>query len=96
MRKLPNSNLFITGAGHDINGNRIVKLRFLDSSGFSIHTGGSLRNTEYVIRGKKTARDMHEISDEDMYSISKEICSYIEKFGSKKQKEKLKIDNPWQ
>ena len=96
MRKLPNSNLYITGAGHDINGNRIVKLRFLELSGFSIQTGRSLRITEYAIRGKKTARDLHEISDEDMYSISKEICSYIEQFGSKKQKETLKIDNPWQ
>lgn len=96
MRGLPNSNLFLTGVGHDINGNRIVKLRFLDSKGFSIQTSGSLQNTEYAIRGKKTEKDLHEIPEKEMYSISKEICTYIQEFGTAKQKQKLKIENQWQ
>jgi hypothetical protein len=97
MKLLKNSNLFLFGRGRDVNGNTIVKLKFNfpNERGFSIQLGGgALQNTDYLLRGlnDKTLPEYLELMKEsDLNTLSKEIISYIEKYGSKKQKSKLVV-----
>ena len=91
-KELPNCNLSLIGAGLDVNGNRIVKLKFPNVNGFSIQTNDvQLQKTQRIIRNLKTAKDMVKLSDADLLNIEKEVTEYIKEFGSKKQKGKLKI-----
>jgi hypothetical protein len=86
--QFPNCNLFLVGGGYDINGNSIVKIAFPNDRSFSIQTNGVLKNTNKLIR-KDTK--IEELSDNDIAKIGKEVCEYIKEFGTKNQKEKLKI-----
>jgi len=88
---LPNCNLYLKGVGHDMNGNRIIRLMFPDEKGFSIQTGtGGTQKTDSILRGYKTS-DLNGLSETDLKTIKTELCDYIKEFGSKAQKEKLKI-----
>jgi len=88
--ELPNSNLHLISSGHDVNGNKIIKLCFSDEKGFSIQTGGNLSKTGSILRGLKTFTDMKTVSKSELNVISKEVCSYIKNFGTATQKRKLR------
>ncbi len=87
--ELPNSNLLIYGFDHDTNGNYIVKVGYPNSRGFSIQTGGVLKNSEKS--GKEVRGVANKLSSDQLKAISKEVTTYIEKHGSDEQKKKLKI-----
>jgi hypothetical protein len=90
MIKLENSNLYLVGSGHDVNGNKIVKVCFPNATKFSIQTNGNLKKTGSILRGLKTQKDMATISKSDLAIISKEICAYIKEYGTSNQKSKLR------
>ena len=87
---LPNSNLYLTGFGLDINGNRIVKLKFPIGRGFSIQTDGILPKTNYI-SDRLPKNGIEGLTTEQLTDIEKECVSYITSFGSKLQREKLLI-----
>lgn len=88
---LPKCNLLLTGSGYDTNGNKTVKLKFYNSRGFSIQTTGNLRKTGSILRGLRTRTDMQSLTKHELSEISKEVCSYLKKYGSASQKKKLRI-----
>ena len=83
-----NSNLYMNGAGMDTNGNHVVSIKFPNSSAFTIQTGGTLTASHRELRDVKDYEA--EIDDSRKKSIEKEIVDYVEKYGSKAQKSKLK------
>lgn len=83
-----NSNLYMNGAGMDTNGNHVVSVKFPNSSAFTIQTLGNLNTAHKELRGVKDYGA--EIDDSIKKSIEKEIVAYVEKYGSKAQKSKLK------
>ena len=85
MIAFPNSNLYLTGAGLDTNGNWTVKVGFPNDRAFSIQTNGVLRETNRLTHNK-----LSEITPEQLEVIEKEVVGYVSEFGSKKQKSKLK------
>ena len=87
---LPNSNLYLTGFGLDINGNRIVKLKFPIGKGFSIQTNGILRGTDHI-SDRLPKNGIEGLTIEQLTNIELECISYITYFGSKLQKSKLLI-----
>lgn len=87
---LPNSNLYLTGFGLDINGNRIVKLKFAIGKGFSIQTNGILRGTHYI-SDRLPKNGIEGLTVGELINIELECVSYITYFGSKLQKSKLLI-----
>ena len=89
---LPGCNLYMTGTGHDANGNKIIKIKFPNERGFSIQTGGgALKKTSSILRGRKSMTDLLEISNSELKDISKEVSSYIKKYGSDNQKKRIRI-----
>lgn len=88
---LPKTNLYLEGSGYDINGNRVIKLSFPNSRGFSIQMGSGLPKSYSILRGLKTHKDMLTVDKKDLIVISKEVSGYIKKYGSDTQKKKLKI-----
>lgn len=86
--ELPNSNLWLIGGGTDVNGNRVVKLSFPNSRSFSIQTGnGNLSGTEKILRGNVKP---NSLSDDDLKTIETETVDYIQKYGSRFQKNGLR------
>jgi hypothetical protein len=84
---LNNSNLSIEGKGHDPKGNYCIKVKFNSKpKSFNIQTGGNLRNTERIIKGK----DLTNLTEQDLLIIEKEVVDYIKKHGSSQQKNTLK------
>jgi hypothetical protein len=90
MIDLPKCNLYLTGSGHDSNGNKIIKLSYVNSRGFSIQTTGNLSKTGSILRGLKTKKELEGISKSDLSIIAKEVCNYIKNYGSDNQKKKLR------
>jgi hypothetical protein len=91
---LPKSNLYLEGSGLDKNGNKIVKISIPSlTNAFSIQTNGNLPRTGTILRGLKTKKDMEQVSKADLSIISKEVVSYIKKYGSELQKSKLRTYN---
>lgn len=87
---LPNSNLLLCDIGYDINGNKIIKVKYVNNRAFSIQINGNLPNTKYIVSGIVKRNDLLSLQDSDLTKISKDVCEYIKKFGSDKQKNKLK------
>lgn len=84
---LPNSNLYLYGFGRDVNGNSTIKLSFGSNRGFSIQ----INNPDFYIHTyPKRGYSLKELSEEDILGIEKEVVSYLQEFGSKDQKSKLK------
>ena len=84
---LNNTNLNITSKGNDKNGNYCIGLKFNnDALSFSIQTGGNLKNTGNLIKGK----DLSKLTEQDLLIIENEVVNYIKKYGSPKQKKSLK------
>ena len=83
-----NSNLYMVGAGMDTNGNLVVSIQFPNSRAFTIQTAGTLKTTHKELRGIKNYDS--EIDDSTKKKIEKEIVDYVENYGSKDQKSKLK------
>lgn len=83
------SNLYLNGKGRDTNGNPVVKVAFPDQPAFAIHmANGSLPKTYRIL---KSVEKISELSPEQVNEIEKEVVDYVSKFGSKAQKEKLKV-----
>jgi len=89
-RSLPTSNLYLVASGLDVNGNKVVKLRFPNERAFSIQTNSNLPQTHSILRGLKTPKDMLEVSKSDLAIIDKECVAFIKAHGSPLQKKKLK------
>jgi hypothetical protein len=87
---LNNSNLYLKGAGNDTNGNLTVKLTFPNQRGFSIQTNGNLPATHGIFMYGKNIKDL---TAPELEIIELESIAYIQKFGSKKQKDLLLINN---
>lgn len=87
---LPESNLYLVASGLDVNGNKVVKLRFPNERAFSIQTNSNLPKTHEILRGLKTPKDMLEVSESDLAIIDKECVAFIKAHGSPLQKKKLK------
>ena len=88
--ELPNCNLGLTGSGHDTNGNKVIKLNFAGSKGFSIQTNGNLKRTGTILRGLKTFKDMSTLTRSELKTITKECITYIKNYGSANQKKHLR------
>ncbi len=88
LTSFSNSNLYMAGAGMDTNGNHVVSIKFPNSSAFTIQTAGNLNTAHKELRGVKDYES--EIGDSTKKSIEKEIVDYVEEYGSKAQKSKLK------
>ncbi len=80
-----NSNLYLYGYDMDSNGNHVVKVGFPNRRGFSIQTNGVLPHTNKIMRKK-----LHELSQEEIDQVEKEVVDYVQEFGSKEQKATLK------
>ena len=89
--ELPNCNLYLKGSKYDTNGNKVVSLTFPNSRGFSIQTGGNLKKTGSILRGKKTLKDMRSLSSSELKTIGREVVAYLKKHGSSTQKKKLRL-----
>lgn len=91
-RPFPTSNLRLVGFGNDINGNRVIRLKYPNSRGFSIQTGGNmLPETDWF--SDRYWNSLQMITYVDLAKIEKEIVDYIKKYGSVTQKKKLRIKN---
>lgn len=89
--ELPNTNLYLNGAGKDINGNRVIKISFPNSKAFSIQVSGNLPKTKNLISGLNTINQLSKLSYKDLEVISKEVGKYVFNFGSASQKNKFKV-----
>jgi len=87
---LPESNLYLVASGLDVNGNKVVKLRFPNERAFSIQTNSNLPKTHAILRGLKSPKDMLEVSESDLAIIDEECSEFIKEHGSPSQKKKLK------
>ena len=85
--EMENSNLYFVGRGRDVNGNKVIKISFPNQKPFSIQTLGNLPKTHRILREYDNDKD---ITPEEIATIEREIISYVEEFGSKKQKESLR------
>ena len=88
-RDLPHTNLWLKGFGMDTNGNAVVKVSYPNDNAFSIQTNGVLPETHRLSKSV----GISDLTEEELDAISKEVSGYIKEYGSKKQKEKLKIYN---
>lgn len=84
---LPSTNLILKGVGSDVNGNRVVKLMFINGASFSIQMTGNLPESKRILSGVK---NISNISEKEIRKITEEIVDYIAEYGSKKQKQSLK------
>lgn len=89
---LKGGNLYLKGFGVDTNGNSIIKLTYPNGSGFSIQ----LHNLPDVKR--LFTRHIHDdLNQYDLDIISDSVISYIQQYGSAKQKKGLHLykTNPY-
>lgn len=90
-RSLKKTNLSLISSGMDVNGNKVIKLTYSTGRAFSIQTNQTgLQNTNRLLRGLKTEKDMFKLSLDDLNAIEKEVVAYIKMHGSEMQKRKLK------
>ena len=89
-RALPKSNLYLVASGLDVNGNKVVKLRFPNERSFSIQTNSNLTKTHSILMGLKSPKDMLEVSESDLAIIDEECAAFIREHGSPSHKKKLK------
>lgn len=85
--EMENYNLYFVGRGRDVNGNKVIKISFPNQKPFSIQTLGNLPKTHRILREYDNDKD---ITPEEIDTIEREVISYVEEFGSKKQKESLR------
>ncbi len=87
---LPNCNLWLKGFGYDRNGNKIVTVTFPNGKGFSIQTNGNLPLLHSLITSY--GFNKREVLDNgDLHTIAHTIISYIQNYGSARQKSQLKV-----
>ena len=89
--EIPQSNLHLMGHKMDTNGNHVVLLGFPDNQAFAIQTLGTLKNTFSILKGAK--KNLSGVSKDNIKKIGAEVTSYVEKYGSKNQKSRLKLYN---
>jgi len=84
--ELPNSNLSVVGAGHDVNGNAVVRFQFPNQRAFSVQVYGDMFNDAYseLIRTR-------QLSSHNLQILEREIIDYIREFGSKQQQSSLRV-----
>lgn len=83
-----NSNVIFYGFSHDKNGNSVVKVGFPNQTAFSLQINDP--SWFRFTKGKYT-KNLSELEPSDVVKIEEEIVEYIRNFGSKKQKESLKV-----
>ncbi len=83
---LPNTNLIVRGFGRDQNGNSLIQLSFYDGTKFTLQTGNLQKTHSIKQRGVKAS----ELDESELQTIRDEVVDYIQNYGSKLQKSKLK------
>ena len=73
---LPKCNLWLKKFGHDGNGNAIVTLTFPNTPGFSIQTGGTLKQTEKILAGLKP-KEFAGLDEKQLQTISRLVGTAI-------------------
>ena len=81
-----NSNLYLNSFGIDSNGNRVVKISYPNSRAFSIQTNGVLKETNNLF-----TKNINQLSQKELNLIENEVINYINSYGSKEQKNKLRV-----
>lgn len=84
----PHSNLYIKGWGLDSNGNSVIIVGFPNDKGFAIQTNGTLPETNHII---KVAHK--ELSEDELNEVGREITDYVQQYGSKQAKARLRVYN---
>jgi len=85
---LPDTNLYLKGFGRDSNWNSIIKLSYPNGKGFSIQTVQNMPKTHSI-----KAMGMDRLTSKELNIIRGESINYIQKYGSKMQKEGLRVYN---
>lgn len=81
----PWSNLFIKGWGKDRNGNSSIIIGFPNDKGWSIQTNQNLPKTHSILTSNPA-----KLTSTDLEDIGEEITDYVDQYGSKDQKSRLK------
>lgn len=84
--KLPFCNLYVSGTKMDKNGNKVIVCNTPNQKGFSIQINGNLPKTASIASNLK-----EPFTDNQLEIIAKELILYIKLYGSKSQKEHLKV-----
>ena len=82
------ANMVFYGFGRDVNGNRIIKVGFLNKRGFSIQTNNGKMP---ISNSLSLSSKVNEIDKKELLGIEKEVINYVKKFGSPAQKKALKV-----
>lgn len=89
MDQLPNSNLYLKGASRDINGNSTILLYYPNDKAFSIQTNQpQFFEVEKILRNYP---NVDKIPEREKEIIERAVVGYIKRYGSAKQKSKLKV-----
>lgn len=81
----PWSNLHIKGWGKDRNGNMAILVGFPNDKGWAIQTNQNLPTTHSILTTTPP-----KLSSNDLDAIGEEITDYVDQYGSKEQKSRLK------
>ncbi|NTW18170.1 MAG: hypothetical protein HGA42_00550 [Nostocales cyanobacterium W4_Combined_metabat2_030] len=88
IHQFDTANMVFNGLGRDVNGNRIIKVGFLNKRGFSIQTNNGLMP---ISNGVSMSNKVSDFNAKELQSIEEEVINYVKKFGSLAQKKALKI-----
>lgn len=88
IHQFDTANMVFSGLGRDVNGNRIIKVGFLNKRGFSIQTNNGAMP---ISNGVSMSNKVSDLTAKELQSIEKEVINYVKKFGSPAQKKALKV-----
>lgn len=83
--EMPNTNIIVLGFGMDVNGNKVIKLKYPNPS----YSAFSFQVDSYDYLRFMSRFDLNDVQN-DTEKVEKALVSVIEEFGSKKQKEGLR------
>ena len=89
---LPNCNLYLNGSGVNTSGLKVVKISFPNTRSFPIETNNRITmRTHSILRGLRSIKDMRRLTKTELKTIAKEVCKYIQKYGTELQKKRLRV-----
>ena len=92
MTTLKNSNLSVFGTKRDVNGNKVIMLRFPKNSGkgFSIQMNQNLPKTRNLLSGVN-GQQVQKVVEQHLEIVSEEILNFVLDHGSKRQIDNLEL-----
>lgn len=86
------SNIFLKGAGYDVNGNMRIIVGLPNDRGISIQTNGALPETDSIFRrnGGRYVK-LNKLTDDEIQTIGREVTQYIKKYGSRNLRDRLSV-----